>query len=368
MATLNERLLSIDVLRGLTIAAMIIVNTPGSWSQVYTPLLHSKWHGCSPTDLVFPFFLLVVGLSMSFSYARYDGSNQFVWVGKAMKRTVLIFFVGLILNWFPFFHLNILELRIFGVLQRIALAFGGAALLILFLQDKKLLIIASGGILLGYWALMYYGGGIDPYSLESNFATKFDASLVGNKHVYNGFGIPFDPEGLISTIPCMAHVIIGYLVGNVTREYSNDKQKLIRQLWIYGFLLVITGLLWDFLFPINKPLWTSSYVLYTNGLGTLFFSILIWILDVKKITRWAFPFKAFGLNPLVSYLLSGLFVKIFVHILNWEDSNPYKWLYVNIFENIISPQFGSFLQALSYTGFIWIFAFILYKMDKVIKL
>ena len=368
MTQQQERLLSIDVLRGLTIAAMIIVNTPGSWSHVYTPFLHAKWHGCSPTDLVFPFFLFVVGLSMAFSYAKFDGSNTLKWVGKAMKRTALIFLIGILLNWFPFFHQNITDLRIFGVLQRIALAFGGAALLIIFLKEKRLLIIASFLILVGYWALMYYGGGMDPYTLESNLATKFDVGLVGSNHVYNGFGIPFDPEGLISTIPCVAHVIIGYLIGNVTRQYSSNKQQLIRYLWIYAILLVAGGLIWSLSFPINKPLWTSSYVLYTIGIGTFFYSILIWILDVKKITQWAFPFKAFGLNPLVSYILSGLFVKAFIHIFNWENGNPYNWIYSNISENIISPKFGSLLQALIYTTFIWMFAYILYRMKKVIKI
>lgn len=368
MSLSQNRLLSIDVLRGLTIAAMIIVNTPGSWSHVYAPLLHAKWHGCTPTDLVFPFFLFVVGLSMAFSYSKYDGSNRSQWLVKAMKRTALIFIVGLLLNWFPFFHKNISELRIFGVLQRIALAFGGAAILILFSRKRMLLVQASVIILLGYWALMYFGGGVDPYSLEGNLATSFDIAIAGESHVYGGFGIPFDPEGIISTIPCIAHVIIGYLIGGLTVQLKNDLPQLVKKLLVIGVVLVGAGLLWDIFFPINKPIWTSSYVLYTIGLGTILFSAIIYMLDIKKITKWAFPFRVFGINPLISYVLSGLFVKMMYHIFNWEGGNLYGWTYTNVFQNLLSPKFGSFLQALLYMSFIWLFAYALYKKGKVIKL
>lgn len=417
---MKDRLLSIDVLRGMTIFFMIIVNTPGSWSHVYAPLLHAKWHGCTPTDLVFPFFLFIVGVSMSISFRKYKDGDRGAWVKKVLKRTALIFLVGVLLNWFPFFHKNIADLRIFGVLQRIALAFGGAGLLVIFIRDKSMLATVTAFILLGYWALMYFAGGADPFSLEGNLATYFDTLLLGENHVYGGFGIPFDPEGIISTISGVPHVLIGYFVGLKIQELSDKKLFLVHSLFVIGAALTVLGLVWNIAFPINKPIWTSSYVLLSTGLGTLFLSLLIYLIDgngtkkfssflgaigliailfsilikfldvhewpiftnymkifglvaiiisglmrIKGWDKWTYVFKVFGLNPLASYVLSGLFIKVFMHVF---DVNPYPWLYENVFSQIISMKFGSFLQALTYTLFIWLFAWLLYRNNKVIKL
>jgi len=365
---MKDRLLSIDVLRGMTIFFMIIVNTPGSWSHVYAPLLHAKWHGCTPTDLVFPFFLFIVGVSMSISFRKYQEGERSQWVVKVLRRTALIFLVGLLLNWFPFFYKNISDLRIFGVLQRIALAFGGAGLLVIYLRDRRMLATVAVLILLGYWALMFFAGGMDPYSLEGNLATYLDSLLLGESHVYGGFGIPFDPEGIVSTIPGVAHVLIGYFVGLKIQETSEDKLFLVHSLFVIGAALSVLGLVWNLAFPINKPIWTSSYVLLSTGLGTILLSALMWIIDVKGWQKWTYIFRVFGLNPLVSYALSGLFVKLFMYVLSWDDTNPYPWLYENVFSQIGSMKFGSFLQALTYTMFIWFFAWLLYRKGKVIKI
>jgi len=362
---MKERLLSIDVLRGMTIFLMIIVNTPGSWSHVYAPLLHAKWHGCTPTDLVFPFFLFIVGVSMSISFRKYREGERSQWIIKVIRRTALIFLIGLFLNWFPFFYKNIADLRIFGVLQRIALAFGGAGLLVIFIRDQRMLATITALILLGYWALLFIAGGIEPYSLEGNLATYLDTLLFGKSHVYGGFGIPFDPEGLVSTIPGVAHVLIGYFVGLKIQQVAHDKLFLVHSLYVVGAALTVLGLVWNISFPINKPIWTSSYVLLTTGLGTLLLGVLMWLIDVKGYQKWTFVFRVFGLNPLVSYALSGLFVKLFMYAL---PTNPYPWLYENIFSQIGGMKFGSFFQALTYTMFIWFFAWLLYRKGKVIKI
>ncbi len=366
MNQLSNRYLAIDVLRGMTIFFMIIVNTPGSWSYVYPPLLHAKWHGCTPTDLVFPFFLFIVGVSMAFSFVKYQQEDQSKWVMKVLKRTALIFIIGVLLNWFPFYNTAIGDLRILGVLQRIALAFGGAALLIIFLRDQVKLAIAAVVILLGYWLLMWWGGGNDPYSLEGNLATSFDVNVLGERHVYKGFGIPFDPEGLVSTISGIAHVLIGYFIGLNIQKQASKPNALLQSLGMTGIVLVILGQIWNFGFPINKPIWTSSYVLYTTGLATLFLAALIWIIDVKGWKKWTSFFRVFGLNPLIAYVLSGILAKI-LYTISWEGGNAYSSLYETIFRPVGGDYLGSFLFALNITFIVWLLVYPLFKKNILIK-
>ena len=377
---MKNRLLSIDVMRGMTIFFMIIVNTPGTWDHVYAPLRHAKWHGCTPTDLVFPFFLFIVGVSMAMSFSKMLGSSSLTkergrLTAKILRRTTLIFLVGLFLNWFPFYHKHISDLRILGVLQRIALAYGGAALLIVFIRDKKVLGVVAGLILLAYWGLMYlFGVDGSPYSLEGNLATWLDPKILGEAHVYGGFGIPFDPEGLVSTIPGIAHVLIGYFVGLQILTLKKDQDQRLAEpnqllsLIGIGAALTIGGLVWNYGFPINKPLWTSSYVLFTCGLGTLFLTLLVWLIDHRQWTAWSYPFRAFGLNPLVSYALSGLFVNLMLVTLKWNDTNAYAWLYESVFQPTFGNLNGSLAFAICYTLFILLFAVVLYRRNVVIKL
>jgi len=366
---MNQRLLSVDVMRGMTIFFMIVVNTPGSSKYSYAPLKHAAWHGCTPTDLVFPLFLFIVGVSMSLSLRKFMSGNQgssnlFI---KILKRTALIFIVGLLLNWFPFHHKSIGDLRILGVLQRIALAFGGAGILVVLLKDKFKLAIAAVIILLAYW-LMIMSYGDNPYSLEGNLATYLDVKLLGESHVYGGFGIPFDPEGLVSTISGIAHVLIGYLCGLKIISFQNDKPKLVVQLFIIGASLTIAGLIWNIGFPINKPLWTSSYVLFSCGIASMLLACLIWIIELKQYVKWSYIFRVFGLNPLVSYVLSGIFLKLFIHTFNWDGGHPGTWLYEQLFQPLFGNSFGSLMYALIYTLFIWLFAWLLYRKGKIIKL
>lgn len=362
----NNRLLALDIFRGMTIFFMIIVNTPGSWSYVYAPLRHAPWDGCTPTDLVFPFFVFIVGVSMSYSFMRFDKENRKEWVLKILKRTALIFLIGLLLNWFPFYDKSISDLRIFGVLQRIALAFGGAALLVVLFNRKYIeyLILI---LLAGYFFILMVFGGDDPLSLEGNLVRKIDLALVGENHIYGGYGVPFDPEGLLSTIPSIATVLIGYLTGRFLQGMRSLKLKL-RWLVPAGFLLLVVSKFMHYGgIPINKPIWSSSYVFFTGGLAILLLSALLWILDTKEWDgKWTFPFKVFGLNPLISYVMSSLIVKTILKI-KVGDSNLYNWLYTNIFQSTLGDYPGSLAFAFSVVGTVFIFSYLLYKNDKIIK-
>lgn len=357
----SGRLLSLDIFRGMTIFFMILVNTPGSWNFVYAPLLHAKWDGCTPTDLVFPFFMFISGVSMAISYAKYTGS-RIGWINKVVYRGLAIILIGLLLNWFPFYHKHISELRVFGVLQRIGLSVLLVGVLIAFSGMRSLMVVTVA-ILIGYWALMLGGGDL---SLEGNLIRKLDLALVGEKHIYYGFGIPFDPEGLLSTLPACCTMMIGYLTGMMLLKTSGNPGK-VKWLLIAGMVLTAAGYIWSILgFPLNKALWSSSYVLYSAGLAMLFLSLMIWLIDIRHVTGWSYIFKSFGQNPLASFVLSILLVKISLHIKPGEMN-----LYEAVFEKGFRPFFGdypgSLMFALTFVLFVWLFAWWMDRRGIVIK-
>ena len=366
----TKRLISLDVLRGMTISFMILVNTPGSWAYVYSPLRHAEWNGCTPTDLVFPFFLFIVGVSVWFSFKKYETKLSKITLQKIFKRTALIFLLGFTLNLFPFFDFS--GVRVMGVLQRIAIAYGAGSVLCLSFKRSKLLIVLAV-ILLGYWALLYFGSELAPYSLKDNIVRKFDLFLLGENHIYKGFGIPFEPEGILSTIPAVGTVIIGYLVGQTISLETSILLK-IKKLVIYGVLLVILGAIWGFVFPINKALWTSSYVIYTAGLGTLFLAFLIFIIDYKGFNIWAKPFVHFGTNPLFIFVFSGIYVKTISYLIkiptptSKDKISAYKYLFNDVFFPIAGNMNGSLLFALSHIIVFWFICFLLYKNRIFIKI
>ncbi len=364
----SERLVSLDAFRGLTILLMIVVNTPGSWAYVYPPLRHSEWHGATPTDLVFPFFLFIVGVAMWFSFKSYDHKMSKGAFLKILKRTALIFLIGLLLNAFPKFNFE--HLRIVGVLQRIALAYGIGATAVLLLPKAGRWVF-SGVVLLGYWALMYFMGGNDPYSLEHNFAGGIDVLLFGDAHVYHGFGIAFDPEGLLSTLPAAINVVFGYMVGELITTTQNTK-KTINKLVLLGIIGIIIGLVWNQFFPINKPIWTSSYVVYTVGIALLVLSLFIWIIDLKGYKKWATPLLVYGTNPLLIFLLSIVWVKVIIYLVHFGQGDDrlsgYGWLYQTVFVPIGGNMFGSLLFALAHGVLFWAVGFVLYKKKIFLKL
>jgi predicted acyltransferase len=363
-----DRYIALDVFRGMTIATMILVNNPGSWSHIYAPLKHSEWHGCTPTDLVFPFFLFIVGVSMFFSFRKYNSSLDCKSLVKVLKRTALIFIIGLFLNSFPQWLTDWSKLRIMGVLQRIALAYGIGAVVVLAFNKKYLQYIA-GSILLIYWGILYFFGGSDPYSLAGNVAPEFDKFILGSAHLYKGFGITFDPEGLLSTIPSIATVILGYMAGGLIS--GTERSKVPLHFLIYGVAGVVIGLLWSLVFPINKPLWTSSYVVYTAGLACLILAILIWIIDLKDYTKWASFFVVFGMNPLFIFALSGIWARILTRIILIHEGEKtvtgYNWLYLNIFQPFAGDINGSLLFALFHILIFWFICWVLYKKKIFIK-
>ena len=365
----TQRYLALDVLRGMTVALMILVNTPGSWAHIYSPLEHAKWNGCTPTDLVFPFFLFVVGVSMFFSFSKYGNTLNKESLLKIGKRTLLIFSIGLFLNSFPQWSADFSKLRIMGVLQRIALAYGIGAVIVL-ASPRKYLPYIGGVILLLYWGLMYTLGGSDPFSLEGNIVAPIDKAIFGESHIYKGYGIPFDPEGLFSTIPAIVSVIIGYLIGSVVKD--TEKKQVPKQMIIYGTAGIIAGLIWALAFPINKPIWTSSYVLYTAGWACLVLALLIWIIDLKGYSKWTSFFVVFGMNPLFIFALSGLWARILGRMIkiagpDGELISGSTWLYKQIFLPLAGELNGSLLYAISHVIVFWLIGYVLYKKKIFIK-
>lgn len=356
---------SLDVFRGMTMAMMILVNTPGSWAYIYPPLGHASWHGYTPTDLVFPFFLVAIGLSMTFSFQKYDQNNQQAFYLKTTRRAILIFLIGLALAAYPFFGKDYSHLRILGVLQRIALAYYLAAIIIHNFNDTKKLLWISAIILLGYWLLLLVFGTGDPYSLETNLPRQIDLLILGDARMWHGHQIAFDPEGLLSTLPAVISVISGYLLGLVIKKYSG--MDLLARILLIGNGLIIGGYTWGLVFPINKALWTSSYVLVTTGIAAVVIGILIYLVDIKHWRKWATPFEAFGMNPLIIYILSILWVKTYF-IIDIGEQNMYGWLYTAVFKPILNPTFGSLLFALFHVFGCWLVAYILYKKKIYIKL
>ena len=363
------RLVSLDIFRGLTIAFMIIVNTPGSWQHVYAPLRHSKWHGCTPTDLVFPFFLFIVGVSMWFSLKKYGlelNGSSFL---RIARRTASIFALGLFLNIFPYFARDYSTLRIMGVLQRIALAYGLGALICMTI-NRDYLWIVTAVLLLLYWAVLASCGGADPYSLEGNFALRIDQWILGTNHLYKGFGIPFDPEGLLTTIPAICTVIIGFYAGELFGKKSAGGESVLKAL-IIGAALIGLGLLWKKFFPINKPLWTSSYVLYTAGIAMMVLAIIYWLADIVKFQKWGQPFLIFGTNALFSFFLAGIWTRLMSLITIPQDGNQislYTWIYEKICVPVAGNMNGSLMFAIIQMMFIWFIALILYKKRILIRL
>ncbi len=372
-----QRFLALDVFRGLTIFFMIVVNTPGSWSFVYAPLQHAKWDGLTPTDLVFPFFVFIIGVAMAYSFRKFDASNRMTWYIKILRRTALIFLLGLLLNAFPFYNQTISELRIFGVLQRIALAYGFAALVVMHCPRVGVpvafvvLLILYYGILLGF-------GGESPLTLEDNLVRKIDLWLVGEAHVYQGYGLPFDPEGLLSTLPTVGTALFGYWIGLLIQSKIAMASKL-KSLSLYALIATGLSIVWHFTgCPINKPIWSSSYVLVTGGLATGTLVVLLLLIDAMDWQNGTGPvslvfrgfvagFEAFGKNPLACYVLSIALIKLLA-VIKVEGQGVYGWVYVNFFQANFGNYAGSCLQAISYALLIFCFAWLLYRKGIVIKI
>lgn len=314
-----QRLLALDILRGITIAGMILVNNPGSWGHIYAPLAHAEWHGLTPTDLVFPFFMYIMGISTYFSLRKYDFKFSGATLWKICRRTVVIFAIGLAIAWFGMFLRGITSgkalaeavftfdhIRILGVMPRLAICYGFGSLIALALS-KKALPWFIAGILVVYAVILFVGNGFEFAS--NNVIAIVDNAVLGPDHMYTdhvaGESLKFDPEGLLSTLPSIAHMLIGFVCGGLIVG-TKDNNLRINKLFIIGTILTFSGFLLDFGIPINKKIWSPTFVLTTCGLAASFLGLLIWIIDIKGYRRWCRFFEAFGINPLFMYCLGAI--------------------------------------------------------------
>lgn len=371
MNTSGNRILSLDIFRGLTIMAMIIVNTPGNWSFVYPMLLHSEWNGCTPTDLVFPFFIFAMGFSavLSISKRLQKGTSKQKLVLQLLRRSAIIFLLGLIINSFPFNDLA--NIRIPGVLQRIAIVNLVCGLFLIY-SDIKVIWYVSIGLLAGYWAMMTLIPVPDfgPANLNqnTNLAAWLDRLIIG-KHVWVYTKL-YDPEGILSTLPAIVSGFIGVLAGNSFMKLKTESDKLI-YLLVFGNILIVSGMAWGLLFPINKQLWTSSYVLYTSGLAMVVLGIIYWIADIKRIRQFAPPFLAFGTNAIIAYFGSEIGA-IVIGMIQINTAGSKVSLYDRLFLQYqsfgLSPINASLLGALIFTGFWLLVVSIMYRWHIIVKI
>jgi predicted acyltransferase len=359
------RLTSLDVFRGITISIMILANMAGVADDVYPLLSHAEWNGCTPTDLIFPFFLFISGVAMTFSLSKYTGENKpnkNVYF-NLLRRTAILFVFGLILNGFwnqGVWTFDFSSLRVMGVLQRIGLTYLFASLIVLKLPRKNQWILA-GVLLIFYWLTMMYipVPGYSPGVLtrEGNFGAFIDRLIIPKPHLYkaDGFNFMGDPEGLYSTIPAIVSVLIGYFAGEWIRDKKQAKSQTSMDLVLFGLCCLVIGIIWDVAFPINKKLWTSSYVLFSSGWGLILLAGCYELIEVRGIKRWGKAFEIMGLNAIALFIPSVLLIKITAKTQIGTGENAisiYNWIYQNIFASWAGNLNGSFLFALV-TLFLW---------------
>ena len=365
MDTQPKRLLSLDVFRGLTIAGMILVNSPGN-DSAYGPLEHAKWNGMTPTDLVFPFFVFIVGVSLVFSLrSRLEqGVSRTELLGQVFKRSLIIFGLGLLLNGFPLYNLS--TIRILGVLQRIGLCYFFASVIFLW-GTLSTQILALVAILLGYWGFMTLfpvpGYGADILTMEGNLASFIDRALLA-RHLYRPI---YDPEGILSTFPAVATALCGTLTGMWLRFSSAQVRKVTGMLQA-GLVCLLAGWKWGYFFPINKALWTSSYVLVTAGWALVLFSLCYWLIEIRGWRRWSKPLEVFGVNALAAYVLHVFFLKVQNRIsmprLDGSAGNLRFFITDHLFGTWLNPMNASLAYAVGYV-LLWLLLFWNFYRRKV---
>jgi len=379
---MKGRMISLDVFRGLTVALMILVNNPGSWSHIYGPLRHARWHGWTPTDLVFPFFLFIVGVAMALSFGKRveAGADVEDLKKKVWSRGAIIIGLGLFLNAFPFnipvnaqmaanfefmdIPRRFLSLRYWGVLQRIGLAYLIGGLIILYLPKNRHRIMAIAVLILIYEFFMrvplIHGWGAGSFALQDNFIRYMDMLLFGEAHLYGGTGMPFDPEGFLSTLPAVATLMSGFWLG----EYLSrpiDHQEKLTNLSVIGISMFMLGSILSLLEPINKQLWTVSYVIVMDGLAILVIVFSSFMIDVKKLDFWIKPAIVFGSNALVVFVGSGIIGRL-MYMMKTTDAEGNiisikHAIYTGFYVPLAGDLNGSLLFALTnilvWLGILW---------------
>ncbi len=384
----SSRLLALDVLRGITIAGMIMVNNPGSWESIYAPLEHASWNGLTPTDLVFPFFMFIMGISTYVSLRKFDFEFSSPTLFKILKRTVIIFLIGLGLAWLSlsfrtFNSLSVEELgfmdrliqsvtnfehvRILGVMQRLALTYGITSLIAIFVKHKYIpyIVVIT---LVGYFLLLLFGNGFE--FGENNIISVVDRAILGANHMYVDNGVVLDPEGLLSTIPAIAHVLIGFYCGKILLNAKGNSEK-IQQLFIIGTILMFAGFLLSYGCPINKKIWSPTYAIVTCGLASLLLALLVWIIDMKGHKKWSVFFQSFGVNPLFIYVAAEVLAILmgsisFIH--NGANISIKGFVYQICLQPYLGDYLGSFIFALLFVGLNWMIGNVLYKKQIYIKI
>jgi predicted acyltransferase len=373
------RLLSLDVFRGLTVAAMILVNNPGSWSTIYAPLKHAEWNGCTPTDLIFPFFLFIVGVSISYALgSKKDNTSQSKLLFTALKRALILFGLGLFLNLFPKVFIDPIEalstVRIPGVLQRIAIVFFVTALIFI-KTNQKTQIRLFFGILIAYWALMTLvpvpAIGYANLEKETNLGAWLDRTILTEAHLWKS-AKTWDPEGILSTLPAVATGLFGVLIGTWLRRKDREESVKISWMFSIGILAVILGLIWDLCFPINKALWTSSFVLYAGGLATIGLALCYWLIDVQGYKKGTTPFVVYGVNAITVFFLSGLIPRILSMIMvTMPDGTPVNsriWMYETFYTPYFTPINASLAGAVTFILIWLLILWIMFKKDIIVKI
>lgn len=383
-----NRLISLDVFRGITIAGMILVNNPGTWSHVYPPLLHADWHGWTPTDFIFPFFLFIMGVAMVYSFTKVKerGAGMTTLHLKILRRTVILFLLGVLIQLIPidfpagynWFRDTFAQVRIMGVLQRIALVYLAASLIVLHTSRRTQFFIGAG-LLLGYWALMKlvpfpvmmngtavtHIGTLDK---EINLAAYVDDLLLHGHTWVKGTYFHHDPEGLLSTLPAIVTCLFGVFTGYWLQE-AKDEQKsgyeIVAGLFFFGLVCVVIGQVWHFWFPINKPIWTSSYVVFTGGMALLFLAMCYYLIDIKQVSGWSKPFVIFGTNALAFYVLAAVVTRLTLMIrVGAENVRLKTWIYEHAYASWLSDINASLAYALVYILF-WLMVMSLFYRNRI---
>lgn len=379
----HERLLSLDAFRGFTIAGMILVNNPGSWNHIYPQLEHAEWSGWTFTDWIFPFFLWIVGVAMTFSFAarRGHGDNNTKLIVNVLRRSAIIFGLGLVLASFPFgllwgHTLDLTTLRIPGVLQRIAVCYFLGSLVYLYTPTRTQ-IYAIGGLFLAYALLMFYfpvpGVGAGLFEKGRNFAAYID-SMILNGHMWS-VSKTWDPEGIISTIPAIATTLFGAITGDYLRKSEHSKLEKSAWMFVFGAGFLLLGAVLDMWMPINKSLWTVSYSIFMNGWALCIFGIFYFLIDVKGIKKWAYPFTVYGMNAIFIFVLSGLVGRM---MYMWKfnvqlsdgtygDVSMKGLIMQNIFDPLFSPINASLAHAIAWITVMYIIVWVMYKKKWFVK-
>ena len=395
MAARPERLVSLDVFRGMTVAGMLLVNNPGSWSAIYPPLEHAAWHGWTPTDLIFPFFLFIVGITteLSLEARRARGDDERAILRQILRRGALIFLFGFLLSGFPFFtwppalpEASLLERvvdrvghwRVLGVLQRIGLAYLFGALLTWRTTLKQQFGIVAV-LLLGYWALMTLvpvpdtgiAGRFVLDHPDQLLSAWLDRTLLGTNHLWVG-GKTWDPEALLSTVPAIGTMMLGTFAGRWIAQRERSLPDRLAGLFAVGAMTMMLGLVWHWVFPINKSIWSSSYVLFTAGMGAVSLATCMWIIDVMQVRRWTFPFVVYGTNPMLAFLGSGLMARLISSIWTWETASGTRisaqgFVFNTIYASWLPLREASFAYAISFVALWFLILLGAWKRGFVLK-